>query len=318
MTDQGPPQGALRMPDSALAFFAQFSEPDGDILDIADDALYQAAQAFDSSLTIRSRLLLRLIDPAGEQVSGWASKDVQEKIAAPVCKQVAAALSKGDDLTRSEAELGLVGVRSGSVVLEFAPRVASHPAGDGELLGTSRADDAVRLVMKISSLFEDVAPLDRVKGQFGKNTRLLRATRQVMEGLDECGMNMGVRWFDSRGQESRQTVSERGRSHARTLFRRIEKEDEATVHGMIVGVDLTGTVTMVDSLPAAKNRRVIHMEPDQVDAYKTRIGDYAHFRVREARGVDKVGLGGKARWLFLSEVSHQEPFASLDADAPVT
>jgi len=293
------------MPPLAQAFFAETDnqpEAAGDILDIVDSALYEAAVSVDPSAMVRSQLVIRLIpdDPADE-VRGWASKEVQERIAATLCKQVSLALKRSVPST----ELGLVGVGEGSVVLQFAPRVAYEPSAD-VLVDSSEADAAVQEVLNLNGMFESEAPAGQIMARYRQKSELLKATRSlIVDGLDACRVTMGVRWFNSSGTERDASLTGRARRHALAIFTRKEVEEPITVQGYISGIDLSGSITLVDALPGDRNRRLVAMSEEEVSGFKDLLGRWTQLDVCESRDVDEVGLRGKARYQFVRLTPHE-------------
>lgn len=288
--------------ERAKRFFAQYDEPSGDIADLVDAAAYEAALSVDPALAIRSRLSVRLHSTTGKDVPGWLPEKVQEKVAAPLCRQFAVALEKPQE----SLELGLVGISEGSVVLHFEPRVKAD-LGDDKLLSLSTMDLAVEKVIQLNTLLEDEAPVERISAQFGTARKLLKATRTVMTGLDECDLNMGVKWFGSSGEVRTSEVTSRARSHARSVFRGLVEDAPKDIEGYICGVDLSGSVVLADALPAWKHRKTISVDQDAMDRFKHRVGEWVRLAVEEKKKVDSVGLHDKTSWHFVSEIPKDPP-----------
>lgn len=288
--------------ERAKRFFAQYDEPNGDIADILDASAYEAALSADPTLAIRSRLNVRLRSTTDEGVPGWVPERVQERVAAPLCRQFAVAL----DRPQESLELGLVGVSEGSVILHFEPRAkAEHE--DGRLISLSSLDLAVEKIAQLNSLLEEEAPLGEIAAKFGTARKLLKATRAVMDGLDQCDLDMGVTWYGSSGSVRTSEVTSRARGHARSMFRRLEREQPATVDGYIGAVDLSGSIALVDALPAGRHRKTVKVAPEEMGRFMRRVGEWVVLSVEEKNEVDSVGLRSKTSWHFISETPTDQP-----------
>jgi hypothetical protein len=283
--------------DRVKRFFSEVPEPPGDVLDVLDDSLYEAARDIDPSLAVRSVARIRLIDETGEGTPGWVSMTVQEKVAANSCKQVAAALGPEE----KAVEVGLIGVRTGSAVLEFAPRPETQEPSDDGMLRLARADDAMRRVIEIDSLFEDEVSGSLIRAKLDGNGTLLRATERLMDGLDDCHMTMAIRWNDSQGNVRRSEVTDRARRHAKAVFTRTPLDGETTVEGYVTALDLAGSAALAAKPGAKKGRTRVTMNPEQAAELAASLGRWVHLRVRRVDQVTDVGLRSRESYRFIAK-----------------
>lgn len=270
------------LPERVHRFFEEANEPEGLLADVFDDAAYQAASRMDPSLARSSELRLRLVGPSVQD--GFYDSDVQDAIAGPLGREVAAAAGPG----AGAARIGLVGVSSGSVVLHYRPHTPMVVAAEDQApLEVSSADVAIRRVLSLHNMLEAGRPAAEIANATNKHKDLLRNARAVVEGLDRFGLDLSATWWSPSGQAVRSVLTEKGRTYAQGIFRKDDHEEEVPVSGLVTALDLDGLVT----IRQGQLKYPVHVEREDVRLFE--LGETVHLVLRRVEKVDRVGLKAK-------------------------
>lgn len=259
-------------------FFEEAPEPEGSLQEVFDDAEYEAARHLDPSLHRASELRLRLIGPAAQ--SGWYNSEVQDALAGPLGREVAAAAGPDNEAAR----IGLVGVSEGSVVLHYRPQTPLIEADNDSGIEVSSADVAIRRVLELHRMFETGRPAAEIAGATKGHHDLLKNARAVVEGLDRFQLDLNATWWPPSGPMVRSLLSERGRTHAQGIFAKQDETDVFAIFGRVTALDIDGVVTVREG----QTKYPVQVEAGEVRAFT--LGGTVHLRIRSRSKVDRVGL----------------------------
>lgn len=280
-------------------FLDGLPEPEGDIFEVIEEAEYDAARRMDPGLPPFAYLVIRL---TGDAVSaGGVNHDVANELLGPISAEIQSAADKN----ATEAEMTLVRISKGSLVLHYQPKqpIASH-SDDQADLEISPVDRAIRDTFILHNMLESNEKPAAIAGRFGDNKKFMRAARNLTEALDSLDLNMQGKWRSPTGGRAQSKLTESGRTYARGVFQKIYQPESETVSGRITALDIDGIVTVQQT---AKRKRRVHLEdPTLLTAGDFVLGAEVHLLVEKTEARDQVGLSGKERLLFRGHVRQGE------------
>lgn len=276
---------------SVREFLDGLSEPEGDVFEVFEEAEYAAARKMNPELPPFSYLVIRLTGEAVE--NGGVNHDVAKEILGPISAEIQAAA----DQMSSEAEMTLVRISKGSLVLHYQPKVPLAPRTVGQAdIDLSPVDQAIRDTFTLHTLLEKREKPAVIANRFGANKKFMRSARNLTEALDKLDLNLRGKWRAPTGGHAETKLTEVGRTNARRVFKRIETPDTIVVSGKITGLDLDGIVTVQQT---AKRKRKVHFEePGLLTGGEFLLGADVAFVVEKTESRDQVGLSSKEYLLF--------------------
>lgn len=280
-------------------FLDGLSEPEGDIFEVIEEAEYDAARRMNPALPPFAYLVIRL---TGDSVSdGGVNHDVANELLGPISAEIQAAADKH----ATEAEMTLVRISKGSLVLHYQPKqpIASHSADQADL-ELSPVDSAIRDTFTLHNMLENGENPAVIANRFGENKKFMRTARALTEALDDLGLNMQGKWRSPSGGRAQSRLTESGLTYARGVFKRIDRPETEAVSGRITALDIDGIVTVQQTV---KRKRRIHLEdPTLLTSGDFVLGAQVHLLVEKTEARDQVGLSGKEYLLFKEHVRQGE------------
>lgn len=285
-------------------FFDDVPDVEEDLGEVILDAQIDAAEHLNPAQAATSLLIVRL---TGHGITdGWIDQSMQEAILGPFTQEVQHAASS-ETQVQAHVRLGLVGVGSGSVLLQYRPRIPEIAANDEQLaFAVHPADSAVLRVSELHDLLEQEAPAPAIASAFKNENKLLAQTRKLVEALEKYDVNLSTRWWGPTSTRRRSALTQRGRAHGLRVFTAMERDDEVSIHGMVTNADIDGTLIVTST---ANHKHKVNVGYDRVSDPEFALGRQVHIWALRVQEVDGVGVSQKRdRYTFLHHINRPTIF----------
>ncbi|ASN39197.1 hypothetical protein CGQ24_09320 [Arthrobacter sp. 7749] len=298
----------LARAESVSAFLAELPVPEGDVFEVFEEAEDAAARRMQPDLPPFSYLVIRL---SGEAVAdGGVNHEVANDLLGPIGAEIQAAAARRS----AESEMTLVRITRGSLILHYKPTqpTATSQPGQVEEVELSPVDQAVRDTFELHNMLERNEHSAVIASRFGENKKFLKAARKLTESLDKHDLNMSGKWRSPSGRRVESNLTESGRTHARGIFKLIDRPATKVVSGRITALDLDGIVTVQQ---VSNRKRRVHLEdPAAVTTGGFVLGEEVSLLVEVIEAKDQVGLGGREQLKFIGHYTQDTLDFSVEGE----
>lgn len=236
---------------------------DFDLHEALDINLAEALSHFNSDAALTRHLSLRLV---GENVEGRLPERAVEDILAAFRKELAGAAPGS---AKEDLKLDMVGFSRGSAIIHLEPALGEDAFGDedGEetaqpslVAAPDRYDAALKLIVDLHRAAEFGQDMRRFR-DYGD---LVSALEKLANALEKHRVDLDVHWRSGSGLHRRSTLTEVGRSHFRSYLTAHDVEEERTLQGRIVALDLSGSFSLKTGY--SRNSKKYEINTDGEDA----------------------------------------------------